>query len=106
MLIYNVAGFGLGGAGIWFGIRANWREVINVATGFLLLFLYAKCFDWWWNWLPRYLFFLLLGGLAVAVLLVLGRFRHGRGGVTCANGPGWPRRWSSCRISVRGDRGA
>lgn len=72
---YDVAGFVLGGAGIWVGIRAKWREVINASTGFLILFLYAKCFDWWWNWLPRYLFFLLLGALAVAVLLVLGRFR-------------------------------
>ena len=73
--IYDVAGFALGGAGIWVGIRAGWREVVHVATGFLVLFLYAKCFDWWWDWMPRYLFFLLLGGLAVAVLIVLGRFR-------------------------------
>ena len=73
--IYDVAGFALGGAGIWVGIRAGWREVVNVSTGFLVVFLYAKCFDWWWDWMPRYLFFLLLGGLAVAVLVVLGRFR-------------------------------
>jgi len=72
---YNVAGFALGGAGIWVGIRAGWPEVIRVATGFLVVFLYAKCFDWWWDWMPRYLFFLLLGALAVAVLVVLGRFR-------------------------------
>jgi uncharacterized membrane protein len=73
--IYDVAGFALGGAGIWVGIRSGWREVVRVATGFLVVFLYAKCFDWWWDWMPRYLFFLLLGGLAVAVLIVLGRFR-------------------------------
>jgi uncharacterized membrane protein len=73
--IYDVAGFALAGAGIWVGIRAGWREVVRVATGFLVVFLYAKCFDWWWDWMPRYLFFLLLGGLAVAVLIVLGRFR-------------------------------
>jgi uncharacterized membrane protein len=73
--VYDVAGFALAGAGIWVGIRAGWREVVNVATGFLVVFLYAKCFDWWWDWMPRYLFFLLLGGLAVAVLIVLGRFR-------------------------------
>ena len=73
--LYDVAGFGLGAAGIWFGIRAGWREVAHVATGFLVVFVFAKCFDWWWAWMPRYLFFLLLGGLAVAVLVVLGRVR-------------------------------
>ena len=73
--MYDVAGFVLGAAGIWFGIRAGWREVVQVATGFLVIFVFAKCFDWWWDWMPRYLFFLLLGGLAVAVLVVLGRIR-------------------------------
>ena len=73
--LYDVAGFVLGAAGIWFGIRAGWREVVQVATGFLVIFVFAKCFDWWWDWMPRYLFFLLLGALAVAVLVVLGRIR-------------------------------
>ncbi len=73
--LYDASGFVLGAAGIWFGIRAGWREVVQVATGFLVIFVFAKCFDWWWAWMPRYLFFLLLGGLAVAVLVVLGRIR-------------------------------
>jgi len=73
--LYDVAGFVLGAAGIWFGIRAGWREVVQAATGFLVIFVFAKCFDWWWDWMPRYLFFLLLGGLAVGVLIVLGRIR-------------------------------
>jgi hypothetical protein len=73
--LYDVAGFVLGAAGIWFGIRGGWREVVHVATGFLVVFAFAKCFDWWWDWMPRYLFFLMLGGLAVGVLVVLGRIR-------------------------------
>ena len=72
---YDVAGFVLGAAGIWLGIRAGWREVTQAATAFLVILVFAKCFDWWWEWMPRYLFFLLLGGLAVAVLVVLGRIR-------------------------------
>jgi len=73
--IYDVAGFALAGAAIWAGIRAGWREVVQAATGFLVIFVVAKCFDWCWAWMPRYLFFMLLGGLAVAALIVLGRFR-------------------------------
>jgi len=73
--IYDAAGFALGGAAVWLGFRKGWREVVHAATGFLVVFLYVKCFDWWWDWMPRYLFFLLLGGLAVAVLVILGRMR-------------------------------
>jgi uncharacterized membrane protein len=76
--MYDVIGFVLGAAGIWFGIRAGWREVVRAAAGFLVIFAFAKCFDWWWDWMPRYLFFLLLGGLAVVVLVVLGRIRSGQ----------------------------
>jgi hypothetical protein len=57
------------------GIRRGWREVTQAATGFLVIFVFAKCFDWWWAWMPRYLFFLLLGSLAIATLVVLGRLR-------------------------------
>ena len=73
--MYDVAGFVLGAAGVWIGIRHGWRDVVHVATGFLVIFVFAKYFDWLWDWMPRYLFFLLLGGLAVAVLVLLGRTR-------------------------------
>ena len=73
--VYDAAGFVLGGAAVWQGLRKGWREVVQAATGFLVVFLCVKCFDWWWDWMPRYLFFLVLGGLAVAVLVVLGRIR-------------------------------
>jgi hypothetical protein len=73
--MYDAAGFALGAAGVWVGTRRGWREVVQVSAGFLVVFVFAKCFDWLWDWMPRYLFFLLLGGLAVGVLVVLGRFR-------------------------------
>lgn len=73
--VYDAAGFVLGAGAVRIGIRRGWREVVQVGTGFLVVFVFAKCFDWWWAWMPRYLFFLTLGGLAVAVLAVLGRIR-------------------------------
>jgi len=74
-VLYDAAGFVLPVAAIWVGIRRHWPEVVNTAVAFLVLFVYAKCFDWWWSLMPRYLFFLLLGGLAVGTLVVLGRLR-------------------------------
>jgi uncharacterized membrane protein len=72
---YDILGFGLPLAAIGLGIRRRWPEVANAASGFLVLFVYAKCFDWWWTLLPRYLFFLLLGGLAMGALALLARLR-------------------------------
>jgi hypothetical protein len=45
---------------------------------FFLIFLYTKFFDWWWNWMPKYLFFFVLGLTAVLFLVTLRRLRaHG-----------------------------
>lgn len=74
-VVYDVLGFGLPIVAIWMGIRRRWPEVANAASAFLVLFVYAKCFDWWWSVLPRYLFFLLLGGLAMGALALLARLR-------------------------------
>jgi hypothetical protein len=72
---YDIAGFVLPIVAVWFGIRRRWPEVVNTASGFLVLFVYAKCFDWWWQVMPRYLFFLLLGGLAIGTMVLLARLR-------------------------------
>jgi uncharacterized membrane protein len=73
--VYDVAGFVLPVGAVWLGIRRRWPETANIAGGFLVLFVYAKCFDWWWDAMPRYLFFLMLGGLAVGAMVVLARLR-------------------------------
>jgi hypothetical protein len=74
-IVYDVAGFVLPVAAIWLGVRRRWPEVVNASTAFVVLFVYAKCFDWWWSLMPRYVFFLLLGALSVGTLVVLGRLR-------------------------------
>lgn len=72
---YQVAGFALSALIIWLGARARWPEVVNTGVTFFVVFLYTKLFDWWWASLPKYLFFLLLGLIAVLVLVVLRRLR-------------------------------
>ncbi len=74
--VYDPAGFLLPAAAIWLGIRRGWTDVVNTSAAFLVLFTYAKFFDWWWTLLPRYLFFLVLGGLAVGTMVVLARLRR------------------------------
>lgn len=74
-LSYQTAGFALAALVIWIGIRSRWSGTTNLGSTFFVLFLYTKLFDWWWDWLPKYLFFLLLGLIAVGLLLIMKRFR-------------------------------
>jgi hypothetical protein len=73
---YDTAGFALPILVAAYGIRRGWTDVVNAASGFLVVFVYAKCFDWWWDAMPQYLFFLLLGGLAIGTMIALAKLRR------------------------------
>jgi uncharacterized membrane protein len=72
---YQVAGFVISGLLIWLGIRKHWAGVTNLGSTFFTIFLYTKFYDWWWKWMPKYLFFLVVGLVAILLLLVLKRLR-------------------------------
>ncbi|MDH1264553.1 DUF2157 domain-containing protein [Pseudomonas sp. GD03944] len=74
--VYRFLSFVLAGLATWLGIRRGWPEVVNVSLVFAVIFLYAKLFDWWWELMPKYLFFLLLGTLSLLLLVVLQRWRR------------------------------
>ena len=73
---YEVAGFVASALAIWFGARRQWPDTINTGITFFVIFLYTKFFDWWWETMPKYLFFLVLGLAAILILLVLKRLRR------------------------------
>lgn len=77
---YQVAGFVFSAGAIALGLRKGWGETVNTGTIFFVIFLYTKFFDWWWESMPKYLFFFVLGLTAVLCLLILRRLR-GRGKV-------------------------
>lgn len=74
-VIYQIAGFLSSASAIWLGIRKNWSDVINTGNVFFVLFLYTKFYDWWWDWMPKYVFFLVIGLTAIFALLILKRLR-------------------------------
>lgn len=73
---YQVAGFILSAGAIWMGIRKMWAEVVNTGNVFFVIFLYTKFYDWWWDLMPKYLFFLVLGLTSILFLLVFKRLRN------------------------------
>jgi len=73
---YQVAGFVLSAAFITVGLRSGWGEVVNTGTVFFVIFLYTKFFDWWWESMPKYVFFFVIGLTAILFLLILKRLRR------------------------------
>jgi uncharacterized membrane protein len=73
--LYQALGFLATGAAIALGIRKHWSDVVNTSVTFFVVFLYTKFYDWWWEVMPKYLFFLVLGLTALLTLFVLRRLR-------------------------------
>jgi hypothetical protein len=57
------------------GIRKQWQETVYIAAAALTVFVFIRFVDWFWDALPRFVFFLLLAAIAFAWLLALRRLR-------------------------------
>jgi len=74
-VFYQVVGFVVAAAAIWLGIRRRWNDVANTGVVFFVAFLFLRFFDWWWDSMPKYLFFLLLALVSLLLLSVMRRLR-------------------------------
>jgi len=72
---YQVMGFIVAALIIWLGLAKKWKGMTNLGCVFFTIYLYTKFFDWWWEWMPKYLFFLVVGLVAVLLLSLLRRLR-------------------------------
>lgn len=73
---YQIAGFVFSAALIWYGVHKRLAHVVNTANVFFVIFLYTKFFDWWWHYLPKYLFFLIIALTAILFLFIFKRLRE------------------------------
>jgi len=72
---YQMVGVAAAAGAVWIGIRRNWTGVVNTGTAFFTIFLFFRLIDWWWSWMPKYLFFLLIGLVAIGLVAVFKRLR-------------------------------
>jgi uncharacterized membrane protein len=73
--VYQVIGLLLAGALVADGLRLATTWLVNVGAVGFVVFLFVRLHSWWWNWMPKYLFFLMLGIIAFGLLLVFRRIR-------------------------------
>jgi uncharacterized membrane protein len=75
--IYQMSGFGAAVIAIWAGVRNRLTESVNLGSAFFAIYLFNRLFVWWWDWMPKYLFFLIIGLIALVLLAVFRRLRAG-----------------------------
>jgi uncharacterized membrane protein len=76
--LYQIAGFAGTAALVWYGTKRHWQEVVNTGVTLFVIFFYTKLFDWFWAWMPKYIFFLLLSLSAILLLVIFKRMRKAR----------------------------
>ena len=57
------------------GVRLSRKGLVNLGVAAFIVFLFVRLYAWWWQWMPKYLFFLLIGLIAIGLLLVFRRIR-------------------------------
>lgn len=78
--VYGIAALFLSAAAIWLGIACNWKDTVNTGACFFVVFLVTRMYHWWWAWMPKYLFFALIGTIGIVIVLIFRRVRSGAGG--------------------------
>lgn len=74
-VLYELIGFAAGGLALWLGVRRGWAAQAYIAAGYLLILMYMRCYHWWWDWMPGWLFFLVLGLISIALLALFQMLR-------------------------------
>jgi uncharacterized membrane protein len=74
--IYQLLGGVVFTAMVWQGLVRDRTELVRVGSVGLALLLFFRMVDWFWDWIPKWLFFLVVGGIAFGALLLLRRLRR------------------------------
>ena len=73
--LYQFLGMLASAAAIRYGIARGFQAMVNLAAGFFVVFLYVRLAQWWWDWMPKYLFFLIIGFLSLGLLAAFRKLR-------------------------------
>jgi len=74
-VLYQILGLAGAATAAAAGVRRSFPELVNLGSLCFVVFLYIRLYDWWWDWMPKYLFCLILGLLSLALLALFARIR-------------------------------
>ena len=74
-IFYQLVAFLTAAAVIGWGVSQARQELFHLGSAAFVLFLFDRFFIWWWDWMPRYLFFLVIGLAALSLLFLFRRLR-------------------------------
>jgi uncharacterized membrane protein len=74
-MVYEFIGLGAAAAAIWTGIVRDWPGTVNTASVFFAIFLFCRLYHWLWEWMPKYLFFAIVGLVGIGLVAALKRLR-------------------------------
>jgi hypothetical protein len=72
---YELAGLATAGLAMYFGVRRGYPGIVYLGAGFFALYLYIRLSQWWWDWMPKYLFFFIIGLISLGLLYGFHRLR-------------------------------
>ena len=75
-LFYEFAGLAIAAGFIWLGIKRDWIGVVNTGSIFFGIFLFCRLYHWLWIWIPKYLFFAIIGLVGILLVASLKRLRR------------------------------
>ncbi len=73
--LYELVGLAVSVGAIWWGIARGWTGTVNTGAVFFTIFLFTRLYHWWWLWMPKYLFFALIGLLAIGLVAAFKNLR-------------------------------
>jgi uncharacterized membrane protein len=73
--VYEFGGLLTSAGAIWLGIVRQWTGIVNTGSVFFTIFLFFRLYHWWWDWMPKYLFFAVIGALSIMLVLAFKRLR-------------------------------
>ena len=73
---YQIVGLAYAIALIAAGLRRGWTDTVNLGSSLCGVLLLLRFVDWWWDWMPKYLFFLIVGATALLFMFLLRRLRR------------------------------
>ena len=73
--LYEFVGLLTSAGAIWLGIGRHWNGVVNTSATAFAIFLFTRLYHWWWNWMPKYLFFAVIGALGIGLVVAFRRVR-------------------------------